>query len=579
MPAIRTFLEDLWTLARPYWFSEERWPARGLLAVTVGLNLAMVYISVLINRWQNEFYNALQDKDMTAFYRLLLHFSLLAGAFIVAAVYQLYLNQMLQIRWRRWLTEKYLKEWTGNRTYYHMQLTDRGTDNPDQRISEDLALFVDRTLNLTLGLLSAVVTLASFVTILWALSGTLEFTVSGSRITIEGYMVWAALAYAVAGTWVTHLIGKPLIGLNFNQQKFEANFRFSLVRFRENAESVAIYGGEADEMRGLRRRFLDVFNNWWEIMKRQKKLTWFRSGYSQAAVIFPFIVAAPRYFAGGLQLGGLMQIASAFGQVQDALSWFVSAYTQIAEWKATVDRLTSFHMTAERTRRLAQEAAGIRVAPTDAPVFSATGLKLKLPDARPLLEADVAIGRGEKVLISGPSGSGKSTLFRAFAGIWPFGEGTICRPDRAPMLFLPQKPYLTIGNLREQLSYPAAPDTFDDAAYREALADCGLPHLASRLDEEQHWAQQLSGGEQQRIAFARAFLHRPQWLFMDEATAALDEASEARLYRLLGSKLPQTAIISIGHRPTLAALHDRHVALRTDGNGASRLAPFAVPAA
>lgn len=455
MPAARAFLKDLWTLTQPYWSSDERWSARGLLAVIVGLNLGMVYVSVLINKWQNDFYNALQDKNMTDFYQLLLHFGLLAGAFIVAAVYQLYLNQMLQIRWRRWLTEKYLTEWIGNRTYYRMQFTDRGTDNPDQRISEDLALFVDRTLNLTLGLMSAVVTLVSFVTILWGLSGAFEFMLWGTRVSIGGYMVWAALLYAIAGTWITHRIGYPLIGLNFNQQKFEANFRFSLVRIRENSESIAIYGGEADEIRGLRRRFLDIFNNWREIMKRQKKLTWFRSGYSQAAVIFPFIVAAPRYFSGGLQLGGLMQTASAFGQVQEALSWFVSAYTQLAEWKATVDRLTGFQASTKHTRRMMRESTGVKLSITDLPRFSATDLKLRLPDERALVETDVDIQSGESVLISGPSGSGKSTLFRALAGIWPFGDGTVHRPGSAKILFLPQKPYLNIGSLREQRDYPS----------------------------------------------------------------------------------------------------------------------------
>ncbi|HSN39538.1 MAG TPA: ABC transporter ATP-binding protein/permease [Burkholderiales bacterium] len=575
MPAARAFLKDLWALARPYWFSDERWVARGLLAVNVVLNLAIVYISVLINKWQNDFYNALQNKDTAAFYRLLLHFSLLAAAFIITAVYQLYLNQMLQIRWRRWLTEKYLAEWIGNRTYYRMQLTDRGTDNPDQRISEDLALFVDRTLNLTLGFVSAVVSLLSFVAILWGLSGAFEFMLGSTQVRIEGYMVWAALLYAIAGTWITHRIGRPLIALNFGQQKFEANFRFSLVRFRENSESIAIYGGEANEMRGLRRRFLDVFNNWWEIMKRQKKLTWFRSGYSQAAIIFPFIVAAPRYFSGGIRLGGLMQTASAFGQVQDALSWFVSAYTQIAEWKATVDRLTGFQASTGHARRMMQEPSGIRLSIADTPQFSVSDMKLELPDGRALVKADADIRPGEMVLISGPSGSGKSMLFRAFAGIWPFGSGIVHRPGSAKILFLPQKPYLTIGSLREQLAYPAAPDVYDDAAYHQALADCGLPQLAARLDEEQHWAQQLSGGEQQRIAVARALLHKPQWLYMDEATSALDEASEALLYRLLRRRLPQAAIVSIGHRRTLLALHERHIGLQDDGDGSSRLVTLA----
>ena len=571
MAPIRAFLRDLWTLTRPYWFSDERWAARGLLAVVVALNLGLVYLEVLFNRWQNDFYNALQDKNIAAFYDLLVYFSALAAAFIAAAVYQLYLNQMLQIRWRRWLTDRYLEEWIGNRTHYRMQFTDRGTDNPDQRISEDLALFVDKTLNLSLGLLSAVVTLASFVAILWSLSGPLAVTIGGTSVSVPGYMVWVALLYAVIGTWLTHLVGRPLIGLNFSQQKFEDNFRFSLVRVRENGESIAIYGGEADETRGLRRRFADVVNNWWEIMRRQKKITWLRSGYGQIAIIFPYVVAAPRYFSGAIQLGGLMQTASAFGQVQGALSWFVSAYVQLAEWRATVDRLTGFHAATERARAAALHDTGLATA-TGGARLAMEGMKLNLPDGSPLLAPfDAAILPGEKVLVTGPSGSGKSTLFRALAGIWPFGGGRLVKPA-GRTLFLPQKPYLTIGTLREQLSYPAAPGTFDDAAYRAALVDCGLPPLTGRLDEEQHWAQILSPGEQQRIAFARVFLHRPDWVFLDEATSSLDEASEARLYQLLNEKLPATTVVSIGHRPTLREFHGRNLAIQREAGGIGTLA-------
>lgn len=562
----RTFLRDLWALTRPYWFSDERWSARGLLAVIVGLSLGLVYLEVLFNRWQNDFYNALQNKDMTAFYELLWYFSFLAAIFIAAAVYQSYLNQMLQIRWRRWLTERYFAEWIGNRTYYRMQLTDTGTDNPDQRISEDLAQFVDRTLNLTLGLMSAVVTLLSFVAILWGLSGALEFAVEGTPIRIEGYMVWVALIYAVAGTWLAHLIGRPLIALNFNQQRREANFRFSLVRFRENAESIAIYHGESDEIRSLRGRFLDVVNNWWAIMLRTKKLNWLRNGYGQIAIIFPYVVAAPRYFAGQLQLGGLMQTASAFGQVQGSLSWFVTAYTQLADWKATVDRLTSFLAATVRARVAAQESPGI-AAVIDGNELRAEHLRLDLPDRQPLIAPfDATVRRGEKVLVTGASGSGKTTLFRAFAGIWPFGSGTLNKPA-ARLLFLPQKPYLTIGTLREQLSYPSEPAAFDDAAYSRVLADCGLPQLAARLNEEQHWAQQLSPGEQQRIAFARALLNRPDWLFLDEATSSLDEVNETRMYQLLQEQLPDTTMLSIGHRPALAAFHDRHLKIERAPGG------------
>jgi len=569
----QTFLADLWALSKPYWFSDERWAARGLLAVIVALNLALVYVNVLLNKWNNDFYNTLQNMDKDGFFHQLAKFAVIAAAYIVIAVYQLYLNQMLQIRWRRWLTDRYLADWIGERTYYRLQLTDRGTDNPDQRIADDLAAFCDRTLNLTLGLMSSVVTLISFVSILWTLSGTLSFPLNSSRIDIPGYMVWVALVYAIAGTGMIYVIGRPLIGLNFNQQKFEANFRFSLVRFRENTEAIALYAGEADEIRGLRRRFGDVVANWWAIMKRQKTLTWFRAGYNQIAVIFPFVVAAPRYFAGSIQLGGLMQTASAFGQVQDALSWFVNAYTQLAEWKATVDRLTTFRSATRRAQEATQTETGVMVTADDSTGYAAHDVKIDLPDGQPLLAPfDIELKPGESVLVTGPSGSGKSTLFRALAGIWPFGRGTVSRPQRARVLFLPQKPYLTIGSLREQLCYPAVPDAFDDAELRAALDMSGLRHLAGRLDDEQHWAQQLSGGEQQRVAFARALLHQPDWLFMDEATSALDEATESALYRLLRQRLPHAAIVSIGHRSSLRQFHQRRLEINTEGAGPGRIA-------
>jgi putative ATP-binding cassette transporter len=568
----KTFLADLWVLTKPFWWSEERWAARGLLAVIVALNLGLVYVNVLINQWNNDFYNTLQQMDKDGFFHQLLRFSGLAAAYIVIAVYQLYLNQMLQIRWRRWLTGRYLADWIGARVYYRLQLTDRGTDNPDQRIADDLAGFCDRTLNLTLGFLSSLVTLLSFISILWTLSGTMSFTLNGAHIDIPGYMVWVALAYSLGGTLLIHFIGRPLIGLNFNQQKFEANFRFSLVRFRENAEAIALYAGEAAETRRLMHGFGDVVSNWWAIMKRQKTLMWFRSGYNQVALIFPFLVAAPRYFSKSIQLGGLMQTASAFGQVQDALSWFVNAYTQIAEWKATVDRLIGFRNASHRAQEEAQSGAGVAAASAESVEVVARDVRIDLPQGQPLLAPlNLVLKPGESVLVTGPSGAGKSTLFRAFAGIWPFGQGTVFMPRGARVLFLPQKPYLTIGSLREQLCYPATVGKVDDDEQRSVLEQCGLGHLAHRLDEEQHWAQQLSGGEQQRVAFARALVQKPDWLFMDEATSALDEASESQLYRLLGSKLPRLTVISIGHRSSLGQFHQRRLAIRSDENGVRRL--------
>lgn len=565
MAKLSTFLKDLWRLTKPYWYSEERWSARGLLALIVALNLGLVYIDVLLNQWQNGFYNTLENKNIVAFYESLWRFAGIAAAFIIASVYQLYFNQMLQIRWRRWLTDVYLKDWIDKRTYYRMQLAGGDTDNPDQRIAEDLALFVDRTLNLTLGFMSAVVTLFSFLTILWGLSGAVSFTLGGSTFRIEGYMVWVALVYAVVGTWLMHLIGRPLVPLNFEQQKVEADFRFALVRFRENTEGIALHHGEAGETRNLQSRFAAVARNWWEIMKRQKKLTWFRAGYGQIAVIFPFVVAAPRYFTGQIKLGDLMQTASAFGQVQGSLSWFVTAYTQLAAWKATVDRLTSFQAAMARTREASQREPGITTAVAGTGV-SGDNIELRLPNGSALVAPfSFKLEPGVSVLITGASGSGKSTLFRALAGLWPWGRGTVHLPQDKRVLFLPQKPYLIIGTLRAQLSYPDAADRYSDAELKRVLADCDLPQLAGRLDDEQHWAQQLSGGEQQRIAFARALLQKPDWLFMDEGTASLDEASETRLYALLRTQLPNTTVVSIGHRPALMQFHSQRIELQREG--------------
>lgn len=567
-----SFLPDLWALTRPYWFSEERWAARGLLAIVVALNLGLVYVEVLLSYWQNDFYNTLQSKDEAAFYAQLIKFCWLAGAFIVVAVYRLYFRQMLQIKWREWLTKEYLGDWVGQQTYYRLQLTNTGTDNPDQRIAEDLHIFCEQTLRLTLDLLSQVITLFSFLFILWTLSGTLSFAIAGTTVNIPGYMVWVALVYAVLGTWLAHLIGRPLVGLNFDRQKFEADFRFSMMRFRENTEAIALYRGEAAEMRGMLGRFSDVIGNWWAIMRRTKKFTSFNVGYNQIAIIFPFFVAAPRFFIGKIQLGDLMQTATSFNKVQTALSWLVDSYPDLAQWKATVDRLTTFRNATHRAQHEAQTSPGVATAASDGETYAARDVKIDLPGGQPLLAPfSVEFKPGESVLVTGPSGSGKSTLFRALAGIWPFGGGTVARPHGGHVLFLPQKPYLTIGTLREQLCYPAASGAYSDDALRAALIDCRLEHFTGRLDEEQHWAQLLSGGEQQRVAFARALLQKPGWLFMDEATSALDEATEAALYGLLKERLPQSAVVSIGHRANLRQFHQRRLEIRPDGARAGTL--------
>ena len=572
MPVSKPFLRDVWSLIKPYWTSEERFSAWFLLAAVIGLTLAMVYMNVQFNTWYNGFYNALQEKDKVAFWKLMGRFAILATIYIAMAVYAFYLNQMLQIRWRRWLTEDYLKQWLADRAYYRLQLSGNPADNPDQRIAEDFKLFVDESLTLSLGFLNAVVTLGSFVGILWGLSGPLEIPLNGIQVVVPGYMVWAALLYAIAGTWLTHKIGKALIGLGFNQQRFEADFRFGLVRFRENAEGVALYGGEQDEMRNFRQRFANVVDNWWRIMKRQKILNSFTIGYSQAAIIFPFLVAGNRYFAGTIQLGGLMQISNAFGQVQGSLSWFINAYSSFASWKATSDRLLGFHHAIETARQQAAQETGVKIVEDGNGDLSLENISIHLPDGSALLEAsNISIAPQDRVLIQGPSESGKSTLFRAIAGIWPFGSGRVHMPKGIAKLFLPQKPYLPLGTLRDVVSYPAHDANFSDESLVDVLGAVGLPVLANRLDEQQNWALLLSPGEQQRIAFARALLQKPDWLFMDEATSSLDQANEDRLFKLLKERLPQTTIVSVGHRAALKEHHQRQLEIRNGDGGARAL--------
>lgn len=550
------FLKAFWALAKPYWVSAERRNGLILLATVVGLALLGVWLEVQFNTWNREFYNTFETRDQAEFFRQLGTFTLLAVIFIVNSVYRQYFQQMLMIEWRSWMTERFLADWMKERAYYRLQLLDKGTDNPDQRIADDLNIFVDLTLSLSLGLLSAVVTLVSFVGILWVISGAL--TVFG--VEIPGYMVWVALVYAIAGTWLTHLIGRPLVRISFDQQRYEADFRFSLVRLRENAEGVALYRGEAGELANFRSRFGDVIAIWWKKMLKTKQLGWFQSFYGQVAIIFPFVVASPRFFSGAMPLGGIFQIASAFGQVQNALSWFVGAYTTFANWKATVDRLTSFSEALARAREEAERLDGDRVEGADG-TLALEGLELALPQGEPLLaNTSLAFRQGEPVLVTGPSGAGKSTLFRALAGIWPYWKGRISLPKGATLLFLPQRPYLPIGTLRQAACYPGR--NFPDEAVAEALRAVGLEKFAGDLAREENWAQLLSGGEQQRLAIARALINRPDWLFMDEATAALPDDTQDALHRLLAEKLPRTTRVSIGHREGLAAHHARRIEWR-----------------
>ncbi|MBX3585001.1 MAG: ABC transporter ATP-binding protein/permease [Ramlibacter sp.] len=575
--AINALARKVLALSSPYFRSDEKWRARGLLAAIIALNLAAVYMLVQLNDWNRLFYDALQNKDQTVFWQQLGRFTYLAFAFIVIAVYKFYLTQLLEMRWRAWMTRHYLQRWLANHAFYRMELARFATgqatpDNPDQRIQEDLNLFTTDTIALSMGLLNAVVTLVSFVGILWSLSGGFSFSFNGGTYEIAGFMVWMAVLYCVVGSVITHYIGRPQIKLNFQQQRYEADFRHHLVRVREYSEAIALDRGEGVERQQLDTRFTSVLANYLRLLKAQKNLIWFTNFFGQAAIVFPFVVAAPRFFSGAIQLGQLMQIASAFGRVQDSLAWFVDNYSSLASWRATTDRLTSFEAGIVGVVQDPRAHSAIESVASEDQLHTAQ-LALDLPGGEALL-ADVALraSPGDTVLLQGPSGSGKSTLFRALAGIWPFARGRISRPAdfETEAMFIPQRPYFPQGRLRDALAYPAAASRYTDEALRQALVQARLPQLAQRLDDEDAWGQKLSGGEQQRLAIARVLLRQPRWIFADEATSALDEATEHDVYgKLREQALSRNgALVSIAHRPAVASFHQTRWTLEPQAGAA-----------
>ena len=553
-----------WRLMSSYWHSQEKWKARGLLAGVIALTLGQVYMLVLLNGWNNDFYNALQQRAFESFWPLIGQFAGVAFLHIIFAVYAVYVRQILEIKWRKWMTDKYLDRWLGHQTYYRLQVAGQDDmDNPDQRIADDVNSFVNLTLGLFVGVLKQATSLVAFVVILWNLSGSLDIPLGDTVLSVPGYMVFVTLIYSVVGTWLAHKVGRKLIRLNYDQQRFEADFRFSMVRVRENSESVAFYGGEKPELQNFRERFALVIGNFWGLMKRTKLLNFYVNGYAQIAIIVPVLMCAPQYFNGTMQLGGFMQTISAFGRVQDALSYFVESYDSIAQYVAVIRRLGGFAGHMEEAEAL---APSFDFTKNTSNALQLWQMDIALPDGRQLAEKlSIAVPAGKRLLISGGSGAGKSTLLRAIAGIWPYGTGEISLPTGWRTMFLPQRPYLPLGSLRRAIYYPQPVLENTDDNLTGLLERFGLQNLAGQLDAVDDWSRILSLGEQQRLAFIRILLLRPDIVFLDESTSALDEPREAQAYEILHQLLPQMAVVSVGHRSSLLNCHDKQLVLAGDG--------------
>ena len=554
-------------LFKGYWSSEEKWKARGLLAVVISMNFAMVYLLVQLNEWYQIFWDALQNYEQERFFPLLGQFSAIAFTYIIIAVYAVYLRQMVQIKWRTWMTNNYLRAWMGGQIYYRLQ---DATDNPDQRISEDIGQFVNLTLALLIGFLKELTTLGAFGVVLWNLSGSFTFNLGGMEIVIAGYMFWFSLIYSGIGTVLAHKVGRRLISLNFDQQKYEADFRFSMMRVRENSESIAFYRGEPNELEGFNLKFSNVIKNYWQLMKKTKHLNFYVNGYAQLAVIVPYIMAYPRYFAKEIQLGGLMQISSAFGRVQDALSFFVNSYDTLATLAAVINRLAGFTEHMEEAKKVQSS-----VTTSTAPELKISALNVSLPTGRELLKKlSLELQNSKSLLVTGLSGCGKSTLLRTLAGLWAHASGEISLPEKARVMFLPQKPYLPLGTLKRALIYPSAEkESPPEERLKKVLQQVELPALVEKLDTAEDWSRILSLGEQQRLAFARVLLSAPEYIFLDEATSALDEPRELEMYELIRRELPKVTVVTVGHRSTLFKLHD--VELNLDGAGNYKLRDIA----
>ena len=551
----REFFKDFWELCKPYWRSEERWSAYGLLALVLFCNVVQIAGSVALNSFYQEFFDALQNFSKHVMWALLGQFTVIVIALILSVGYGLYLSGILSIRWRRWLTKNFVANWLARDTFYRMQILHKNVDNPDQRISEDLDSFAASTLSLATTIFNSLLTIIVFGVILWRISGNIHIPITSTyQLTISGYLLWVALICAVVGTWLTRVIGRSLAGLDYQQQQFNANFRFGLVRVRETSEQIALYNGETLENNHLNDIFKSIFSNFLSLIKIQKYLMFFRFGYTSVSYFIGLIAGLPLYFSKKIQIGGIMQISGAYGEVIGALSILVTAFASIAAWRAVIYRLTEFNHHMDEAHNLPANAQIQHNFHSENTVV-VSNLTLLSPLNQLLAQnLNFSIHSGDSLLITGTTGAGKSTLLRALAGIWPYGHGDIKLPQ-TKMMFLPQKPYLPLGSLREVLIYPDSSNTINNQELINVLKLCHLEKLQNDLDKVSNWSHELSLGEQQLIGFARIFLQKPDWVFLDEATSALDEKTEQQMYQILREQISNIAVISVGHRSSLNSFH------------------------
>lgn len=552
-----------WQLIKSYWQSEERLSAFTLLGIVFVFTIVLVAFEVAFTTWYNYFYNALQDYDRRSALDLLIVFLFLAAINIVIAVYRYYVQQFLALRWRRWLTSRFLERWLKGHSYYLLENFYENTDNPDQRIQEDIASLSVGSLALAIGMLNAVVTILAFIYVLWTLSGVITFSLGRfGTFHIPGYLVWVGIIYASIGTWIAFKIGYPLVPLNFEQQRREANFRFGAIDLRAYSENVALYRGENNQKTILQRIFSGVLENWYAIILRQKLLLWFTASYNQIAVILPLVVALPNYFNKFFKLGGLIQALSSFTKIQDALSFFVNSYVPIAEWRAVMRRLTTFINHMYEIDTLARKKNHFKFVTHSQNKIITRDLTIDTPKGERLLQQiNEELIHGRHYVIKGDSGIGKSTFVRTLANIWPFGSGDIVLPSEKKILFLPQRPYMPLGTLRESLLFPDKVHDVSDSTLMELLEACELSNLTNQLYEVTRWRERLSPGEMQRIAFVRVLIQKPDWVFLDESTSSLDLRRENHLYQLLKTRLPNCSLVSVGHRPSLDQFHDQIIQL------------------